>query len=81
MSSLLKCILIIQKDVLPPQVGMPHALNPKFPSLSDINVVIPSQSREFKARPETPRRILLNNFDAAVSEKSTDTPECLDDAE
>ncbi|KAI9717847.1 MAG: polyketide synthase pks13 [Chrysothrix sp. TS-e1954] len=65
MASLLKCILMFQKDVLPPQAGMPHALNPRFPSLSDINVVIPSQSREFKANPASPRRILLNNFDAA----------------
>lgn len=68
MASLLKCLMMFQKKTIPPQAGMPHALNPKFPPLSDINVVIPSQAQDFKAEPNNPRRILLNNFDAAVSE-------------
>ncbi|KAM0716792.1 hypothetical protein Q7P37_008237 [Cladosporium fusiforme] len=53
------------KEAIPPQAGMPHALNPKFPSLSDINVVIPSKLDDFKKTLNMPRRILLNNFDAA----------------
>ncbi|OQD80281.1 hypothetical protein PENANT_c037G05923 [Penicillium antarcticum] len=65
MASLLKCLMMLQKKAIPPQAGMPHALNPNFPPLSDINVVIPSKIDDFKEKPNMPRRILLNNFDAA----------------
>ncbi|KAL4948626.1 conidial yellow pigment biosynthesis polyketide synthase [Aspergillus filifer] len=65
MSSLLKSILMFQKGIIPPQAGMPHALNPNFPPLREINVQIPSEALEFKAAGGKPRRILLNNFDAA----------------
>jgi zearalenone synthase (nonreducing iterative type I polyketide synthase) len=64
MAELLKCISMFQKDTIPPQAGMPHALNPKFPSLSEQNIIIPSESMRFHKKQE-PRRILLNNFDAA----------------
>ncbi|KAL4960754.1 uncharacterized protein BDV14DRAFT_181842 [Aspergillus stella-maris] len=65
MSSLLKSILMFQNGTIPPQAGMPHTLNPNFPPLQDINVQIPSEALEFKAAGGKPRRILLNNFDAA----------------
>nr|ACD39753.1 non-reducing polyketide synthase [Hypomyces subiculosus] len=65
MASLLKCIQMFQKDIMPPQARMPHTLNPKYPSLSELNIHIPSEPKEFKAIGERPRRILLNNFDAA----------------
>lgn len=45
---------------------MPHTLNPNFPSLSELKIDIPSESKEFKSVNQKPRRILLNNFDAAV---------------
>lgn len=67
MSSLLKSILMFQKGTIPPQAGMPHTLNPNFPPLHEINIQIPSKPQEFKAVGGKPRRILLNNFDAAVS--------------
>jgi hypothetical protein len=67
MSSLIKSILMFQKGTIPPQAGMPHPLNPNFPRLDDINIVIPSAPMEFPSEPNKPRRILLNNFDAAVS--------------
>jgi hypothetical protein len=66
MSSLLKSILMFQKGIIPPQAGMPHTLNPNFPPLHEINIKIPSEPLEFKASGSKPRRILLNNFDAAV---------------
>ena len=62
---LLKCIMMFQKDIIPPQTGMPHTLNPKFPSLSQLNIEIPSEPRAFKKKSNKPRRILVNNFDAA----------------
>lgn len=65
MAELLKCVMMFQKDIIPPQAGMPHALNPRFPSLSDLHIEIPSEPRAFRKKPGEPRRILLNNFDAA----------------
>lgn len=67
MASLLKCLLMFQKGIMPPQVGMPQALNPRFPDLDALNIIIPSKQREFKSRGGAPRKIFLNNFDAAVS--------------
>ncbi|KAK6723952.1 Non-reducing polyketide synthase zea1 [Fusarium graminearum] len=64
-ASLLKCIMMFQKNILPPQAGMPHALNPNFPPLSEINIEIPSEPSTFESPVSQPRRILLNNFDAA----------------
>ncbi|KAF1962477.1 ketoacyl-synt-domain-containing protein [Byssothecium circinans] len=64
MSELLKCLKILETDIAPPQAGMPHALNPRFPPLKDINIEIPSEPQQFK-NDSKPRRILLNNFDAA----------------
>jgi 3-oxoacyl-(acyl-carrier-protein) synthase/malonyl CoA-acyl carrier protein transacylase len=67
MAELLKCIMMFQKDIIPPQAHMPHALNPKFPPLSELNIEIPSEPRAFNKHKQSnkPRRILLNNFDAA----------------
>ncbi|OQV03524.1 polyketide product template domain-containing protein isoform 2 [Cladophialophora immunda] len=65
MAELLKSIMMFKHDIVPPQAGMPHALNPKFPPLKDLNIDIPSEPREFKKHADKPRRILLNNFDAA----------------
>ena len=65
MAELLKCIMMFQKDIIPPQAGMPHALNPKFPPLQELNIEIPSEPKPFKKEFNKPRRILLNNFDAA----------------
>ncbi|TLD11764.1 hypothetical protein PspLS_11650 [Pyricularia sp. CBS 133598] len=65
MSSLLKCILMFQKGMMPPQGGMPHALNPKFPSLKQAKLEILSAAREFKPKGAKPRRAMINNFDAA----------------
>lgn len=61
---------MFQKNILPPQAGMPHALNPNFPPLSEINIEIPSEPSTFESPVSQPRRILLNNFDAAVSHLS-----------
>ncbi|KAK1573275.1 beta-ketoacyl synthase domain-containing protein [Colletotrichum navitas] len=66
MASLMKCIKMFETNTVPPQQGFPHALNPKFPALSELNIEIPSEPKEFgRRRADVPRRILLNNFDAA----------------
>ncbi|CAA9957789.1 RADS2 nonreducing polyketide synthase [Pyrenophora teres f. maculata] len=73
MSSLLKCITMFQQDIIPPQADMPHAPNPRFPPLVELNIDIPSGPRSFP-RSSDPvrnlRRNLLNNNDAAGSNAS-----------
>ncbi len=64
-ASLLKCVLALQKELIPPVANMPHKLNPNFPNLRSSNVEIPAHSVEFKACKDKKRRIVLNNFDAA----------------
>lgn len=65
MSSLLKSILMLEKKIIPPQAGMPWRINPKLPRLQDFNVTIPSEPKDFELKGNGPRRILVNNFDAA----------------
>ena len=69
MSSVLKSILMLQKGIIPPQAGMPHPMNPNVLEIlgDDCSIVIPTTSTEFKAADATPKRILINNFDAAAS--------------
>lgn len=64
MSSLLKCLLMLQKNTIPPQGGLPNKLNPKFDPLSQFGIVIHEKATTFEPG-ESPRRMLLNNFDAA----------------
>lgn len=60
MASLLKCIKMFSTDTIPPQAGMPHALNPRFPPLSELNIQIPSEPKPYEKHVSQPRRILLN---------------------
>ncbi|KAK1977343.1 thiolase-like protein [Colletotrichum cereale] len=63
---LMKCIKIFETNTVPLQAGMPYAYNPEFPALADLNVEILLEPREFRRRKDNvPRRILLNNFNAA----------------
>lgn len=68
MSSVLKSILMLQKGIIPPQAGMPHAMNPNVLEIlgDDSSVVIPTKPTEYKTADGKPKRILINNFDAAV---------------
>lgn len=64
-ASLLKIVLSLQEEFLPPVAGMPHKLNPKFPDLKALQIDIPSQRAEFKYTADKRRRVILNNFDAS----------------
>lgn len=64
---MIKAILMFQKHTMPPQVGMPHALNKSFPPLEAKKIRILSKAVPFNAVKGKPRRVLINNFDAAVS--------------
>ena len=69
MSSVLKSVLMLQKGIIPPQAGMPHAMNPNVLEIlgEDSSIIIPTKSTEFRTADGKPRRILVNNFDAAAS--------------
>lgn len=69
---MLKSILMLQKSILPPQAGMPHDLNPNVLHVlqSESGIVIPTEPTEFHRVADKPRRILVNNFDAAASSLS-----------
>jgi hypothetical protein len=60
---------MLRKGIIPPQAGMPHAMNPNVLDIlgKDSNVVISTKPTEFKSVDGKPKRILINNFDAAVS--------------
>lgn len=59
--------MMFERSIIPPQAGLPNQLNPRFPPLSELNVEIPTTITDFQNAPGRPRRILLNNFDASVS--------------
>lgn len=59
---------MLEKTTIPPQAGMPHRINPKLDRLLETsNVTIPTKTQHFEPadKIEEPRRILINNFDAA----------------
>jgi hypothetical protein len=64
---------MLQKDIIPPQVGFSQAMENLSPHvrkcLQDARggIVIPTEPSEWKGAAGKPRRILVNNFDAAVS--------------
>ncbi|CAN8099864.1 unnamed protein product [Discula destructiva] len=64
-ASLIKCVMMLQEEFMPPVANMPHKLNPKFPDLKALMIDIPSQRVEFKYSSDKRRRIVLNNFDAS----------------
>ncbi|KAJ4287151.1 Non-reducing polyketide synthase curS2 [Kalmusia sp. IMI 367209] len=64
---ILKSILMLQKGILPPQAGMPHSMNPNVLKFlqEGSSIVIPTEPTDFKGVADKPKRILVNNFDAA----------------
>ncbi|EFQ36633.1 beta-ketoacyl synthase domain-containing protein [Colletotrichum graminicola M1.001] len=64
-AAVIKAIMMFERNIMPPQPGLPGQLNPRFPPLSELNVEIPTETQSFAPVPGRPRRILLNNFDAA----------------
>jgi acyl transferase domain-containing protein len=65
-TSLIKCLLMLQKNGIPPHVGIKNAINKGFPKdLTDRNVHIAFHKTPFLKRSGMPRRIFVNNFSAA----------------
>ena len=64
-ASLLKCVLCLQKELLPPVANMPQKFNSGFPNLIAANIEIPAQNIEFRGSKDKKRRMIVNNFDAS----------------
>ena len=70
MTSLIKNIMMFREpDSIPRQPGWPFKLNPKLPRLDKMNIKVADGITPFMARPrgDGKKKLLLNNFDAAVS--------------
>ncbi|KAL8701306.1 MAG: hypothetical protein Q9201_004977 [Fulgogasparrea decipioides] len=65
-TSLIKTVLMLQKNIIPPHSGIKTRLNRAFPSLTDMNIHIAESAQAFKPWPggDGKRKILLNNFNA-----------------
>ena len=67
-ASLIKCILMLESDLIPPHPSTKAQLNRHFPPLSEKNIRIPQCSVPFlPSSGNGKRRILINNFNATVS--------------
>ncbi|CAK7230710.1 Type I Iterative PKS [Sporothrix bragantina] len=66
-TSLMKVIMMMRNNAIPPHVGIKGKINPKLAHLKDLNTHIAFKTTPFIPRPggDGKRRILINNFDAA----------------
>lgn len=65
-TALIKVLLMFQKNVIPPHVGIKNSLTSTFPKDLNIrNVRIPYEKTEWPRMPEKKRIAVVNNFSAA----------------
>lgn len=65
-TALIKVLLMMQKNMIPPHVGIKKEINKTFPKdLSERNVNIAFHNTPFRRRDGKPRRVFVNNFSAA----------------
>ena len=65
-SSLIKLLLMMQKNIIPPHCGIKGVINKAFPAdLAKRKVNIPLEKIAFPRPKVGPRRLFLNNFSAA----------------
>ena len=66
-TSLIKAIMMLKKNIIPPHVGIKGRINEKLPPLEPLNTHIPFGKVPFfpHKQGDGKRRILVNNFDAA----------------
>lgn len=64
-TSLIKSLLVLREQTLPPHIGIKGRLNRNFVDLDQRNVQIPWSATVLPKRAEGRRRILVNNFGAA----------------
>ena len=59
-----KTMLVFQKGIIPPHIGIKTRLNPNLPDLTNRNVIIPFKATAWKPN-KKPRLAMVNNFGAA----------------
>ncbi|KAF2111953.1 putative polyketide synthase [Lophiotrema nucula] len=65
-TALLKVLLMFQKEMIPPHVGIKTSINPGFPKdLDKRNVNIPYEKQPWRRVPGSKRIAVVNNFSAA----------------
>ncbi|RAQ99349.1 ketoacyl-synt-domain-containing protein [Stemphylium lycopersici] len=64
-TALVKVLLMLQKNAIPPHVGIKGNLNPKFKDLDKRNVRIPYEKTEWPRGQGKKRLAVVNNFSAA----------------
>lgn len=65
-SALIKCLLMLNRDAIPPHCGIKKTINQGFPQdLMARNVHIAFKKTPFASKDGSPRRIFVNNFSAA----------------
>jgi iron transport multicopper oxidase len=66
-TSLIKAVLMMKYNMIPPHVGIKGRINQKLPNLKELNTHISFGKTPFypRANGDGKRRILINNFDAA----------------
>lgn len=65
-TAVIKCLLMLQHDMIPPHCGIKKSINQGFPQdLITRNVHIAYKKIPFSSIDGTPRRIFVNNFSAA----------------
>nr|ABD47522.2 polyketide synthase [Ophiostoma piceae] len=65
-TALVKVLMMLQKNAIPPHVGIKKEINKTFPKdLSDRNVNIAFHMTPFRRTDGKPRRVFINNFSAA----------------
>ncbi|CAF1473328.1 unnamed protein product [Adineta ricciae] len=66
-TSIIKAILMLQHDTIPPHIGIKKRINSKFPPLDTLHIHIVKSPLEFKRRAKNQNRtVVVNNFDAAA---------------
>ena len=64
-TALIKVLLMLQKNTIPPHVGIKHEFNPALPDLNGRNVRIPFQPTPWIPKGDKPHLAFVNNFSAA----------------
>ncbi|KAG8532386.1 Type I Iterative PKS [Bacidia gigantensis] len=78
-TALIKSLLMLKKDMIPPHTGIKGSINQKFPDLDQRKIRIALSKTPFRAHTNNKRRLLVNNFRREYSlaarrfcQKSTD---------
>ncbi|KAI1311174.1 hypothetical protein F5Y03DRAFT_411036 [Xylaria venustula] len=64
-TSLIKAVMMLRKNIIPPHIGIKNRINRKLPNLAEFHTRLSSGNTPFLPQPGRPRRTLINNFDAA----------------